>query len=105
MADHWDFIIKKILRENSTVRETEEMARKIKSEVEKKEPRTPKTKMYVPALEKAAEDLKKVLELDKVDFTQTQKSARMTVEIKGTPELTTAKIKEIVEKLGGSIQE
>lgn len=98
-------LFKKILRENSTVRETEEMARKIKSEVEKKEPRTAKTKMYVPALDKAADDLKRTLELDKVDFIQTQKLARMTVEIKGTPELTTAKIKEIVEKLGGSITE
>lgn len=98
-------LFKKILRENSTVRQTEEMARKIKSEVEKKEPRTAKTKMYVPALERAAEDLKKSLELDDVDFTQTQKLAKMTVVIKGTPELTTAKIKEIVEKLGGAIQE
>ncbi len=98
-------LFKKILRENSTVRETEEMARKIKSEVEKKEPRTAKSKMYVPALERAAEDLKKLLEIDRVNFVQSQKLARMVIEVKGNPELTTAKIKELVSKLGGTVEE
>ncbi len=98
-------LFKKILRENSTVRETEEMARKIKSEVEKKEPRTPKSKMYVPSLLAAAEDLKSRLDLDKVDFIQNQKSAKMFIEVRGVPEETTVKLKEIVAKLGGEIKE
>lgn len=97
-------LFKKILRENSTVRETEEMARKIKSEVEKKEPRTAKTKIYVPELEAMAEDLEKRLELHKVDFMQTQKLARVVIEVKGTPDMTTPKIKELVEKLGGEVK-
>src|SRR5579859_7391570 len=39
-------LFKKILRENSTVRDTEEMARKAKGEIEKKEPHSPKSKIY-----------------------------------------------------------
>src|SRR5581483_5425180 len=61
-------LFKRILRENSTVRQTEEMARKIKAEVEKKEPRTVKTKIYIPELIEMAENLKKKLELDTVDL-------------------------------------
>ena len=96
-------LFKKILRENSTVRQTEEMARKIKAEVEKKEPHSVKTKMYIPELIEMAEQLKKRLELDTVDLFQTQKKARFIIEMKGTPEMTTPKIKELVEKLGGEV--
>src|SRR5579859_4457932 len=39
-------LFKKILRENSTVRQTEDMARKIKATVEKKDPHSPKSKIY-----------------------------------------------------------
>lgn len=97
-------LFKKILRENSTVRETEDMARKIKSEVEKKEPHSPKSKIYVPELDAMAERIKTLLELKKVEFFQSQKKARVIIEVDGTPELTTPKIKELVEKLGGSVQ-
>ncbi|HXS15310.1 MAG TPA: ParB/RepB/Spo0J family partition protein [Candidatus Saccharimonadales bacterium] len=96
-------LFKKILRENSTVRETEEMARKVKSEIEKKEPRTVKTRIYVPELDEMAASIKTRLELDKVEFIQSQKTAKIMIEIKGTPELTTPRIKELVAKLGGEV--
>lgn len=98
-------LFKKILRENSTVRETEEMARKVKSEVEKKEPHSAKSKMYVPELDAMADRIKSLLELKRVDLFQSQKKARLIFEVDGTPELTTPKIKEIAEKLGGTVQE
>lgn len=96
-------LFKKILRENSTVRQTEEMARKIKAEVEKKEPHSAKSKMYIPELIEMAENLKKKLEFDTVDLFQTQKKARVIIEMKGTPELTTPRIKDLVAKLGGDV--
>lgn len=96
-------LFKKILRENSTVRQTEEMARKIKATVEKKDPHSEKTKIYIPELLEMAERLKKSLELDAVDLFQTQKKARFVIELRGTPELTTPRIKEIVAKLGGDV--
>lgn len=98
-------LFKKILRENSTVRETEEMARKIKSEVEKKEPHSAKSKLYVPELDAMADRIKEMLELKRVELFQSQKKARLIIEVDGTPELTTPKIKELVGKLGGIIQE
>ncbi len=98
-------LFKKILRENSTVRQTEEMARKIKATVEKKDPHSVKTKIYIPELLEMAEQLKKTLELDAVDLFQTQKKARFVIEMKGTPELTTPKIKDLVAKLGGEVKE
>src|SRR5258708_7479584 len=55
-------LFKKILRENSTVRQTEEMARKIKATVEKKEPHSVKSKIYIPELLEMAENIKKNLE-------------------------------------------
>lgn len=97
-------LFKKILRENSTVRETEDMARKIKSEVEKKEPHSAKTKLYVPELDAMADDLKKRFELTNVNFFQSTQKARLIIEIKGTPDLTTPKLKELVEKLGGEVK-
>lgn len=96
-------LFKKILRENSTVRETEDMARKVKSEIENKEPRTPKTKMYVPELIAMAQSLKTKMEYDRVDFNQSHKTLKIIIEMKGTPEVTTPKIKELVEKLGGEV--
>ncbi|HEX7041911.1 MAG TPA: ParB/RepB/Spo0J family partition protein [Patescibacteria group bacterium] len=96
-------LFKKILRENSTVRETEEMARKIKSEVEKKEPHSEKSKLYVPELDAMANSIKELLELRRVDLFQSTKKARLIIEVDGNPELTTPKIKEIAEKLGAKV--
>src|SRR5579872_2485820 len=98
-------LFKKILRENSTVRQTEDMVRKMKATVEKKDPHSSKTKIYIPELLEMAEDLKKKLELDDIELFQTQKKARFIIEMKGTPELTTPRIKEIVAKLGGEVKE
>jgi hypothetical protein len=41
-------LFKRILKENSTVRETEELARQVKGEVQQKEPRTKVNKLWVP---------------------------------------------------------
>src|SRR6185369_1837676 len=41
-------LFKRVLRENSTVRQTEEMARQVKSEVQQKEPRAKGDRLYIP---------------------------------------------------------
>src|SRR3989338_9936471 len=50
-------LFKKILRENSTVRQTEDMARQVKGEIEKKDPRTIQDRLYVPEQEDMARQL------------------------------------------------
>ncbi len=92
-------LFKKILRENSTVRQTEELARKVKSEVEKKEPHTVKDKLYVPELDDMAKEIREQHRYDKVAFFQSRSMARLVIEIKGDPGETTPKLKAIKEAL------
>ncbi len=89
-------LFKKILRENSTVRQTEEMARQFKGEVEKKEPRAAKTdKLWVPELDEMAKDIQSNYGLNRVDITQSRSLARITFVVKGDVDVTTPKLKEI----------
>lgn len=92
-------LFKKILRENSTVRDTEEMARKAKGEIEKKEPHSVKTKMYIPELDEMSKKLKTQYNFAKVDLSQSGKKTRVILEMNGTPEETTPLLKQVVEKL------
>lgn len=88
-------LFKKILRENSTVRETEEIARQAKGEIQKKEPRTPKDQMWVPELDEMANKIREKRGFDKVNIFQSRSLARITIAIKGDSEITGTKLKEI----------
>lgn len=92
-------LFKRVLRENSTVRQTEEMARQVKGEQQKKEPRAKGDRMYIPELDNMGKELKQKYEFDKVDVFQSRSLARLTLVIKGDPEKTTPKLKEIYEIL------
>jgi ParB family chromosome partitioning protein len=92
-------LFKRVLRENSTVRQTEEMARQVKSEVQKKEPRAKGDRLYIPELDEIGKEIRTKHELDKVDVFQSRSLARMTIVIKGDPEKTTPKLKEIYNLL------
>lgn len=94
-------LFKKILRENSTVRQTEELARQIKSEVQKKEPRAKSDRLWVPEQDEMAKELKQKLSLDKASIYQSRSLARVVLIIKGDVEQTTPKIKEIYKTLAG----
>src|SRR3990172_11280719 len=75
-------LFKKILKENSTVRETEDMARKVKGEVEQRAPK--KTdKLWVPELDEMAERLKEKRAVDKVAIFQSRSKARIVIETNG----------------------
>ena len=92
-------LFKKILKENSTVRETEEMARQVKGEVQQKEPRAKVHKLWVPELDEMAKNLEQKLGLSKVAMYQSRTQARMSIVLKGDVDVTGPKIKEIYEIL------
>lgn len=102
-------LFKKILRENSNVRKTEEFARQIKSEVEKKEPRTSVDKMYVAEQDELAKNIKGKLEEKygkegigyNVRIEQTRSLARILVEAKADE----SKTMPIMEDVGKALLE
>lgn len=95
-------VFKRILRDNSSVRQTEEIARKVKGEIQQREPQASKDLMYVPEQDAMALEIEKKYGLDKVSFIQTGKLARVTLVIKGEPPETSEKLKEIHRMLTGS---
>jgi ParB family transcriptional regulator, chromosome partitioning protein len=94
-------LFRKILRENSTVRQTEEEARKAKGEIQKKEPRTVEDRLWIPELDAMAKKIAKIHNLDKVTIFQSSKKAKILIEIKGDVEVTGPKIKAINKILAG----
>ena len=92
-------LFKKILRENSTVRQTEEMARQVKGEIQQKEPRKTEDRLWVPELDEMAKNLEGKLGLNKVNVYQSRSQARITFVIKGDVEVTGPKLKDIYDIL------
>jgi len=92
-------LFKKILRENSTVRQTEEMARQVKAEIEKREPRTRHDRLWIPELDEMAKELEEIYSFDKVTIHQSGSLARITIVIRGDQEVTTPKVKELINVL------
>jgi len=91
-------LFKKILKENSTVREKEDMARKTKGKVEERQPK--KTdKLWVPELDEMAKTLKEKMQVDKVSIYQSRSKARIIIEKSGDVEITGPKVQEIVKLL------
>lgn len=88
-------LFKKILKESSTVRETEEMARQVKGEVQKREPQKTHDKIYVAEMDQIAKDLQEKLELSDVSVFQSRSLGRIVFVSKGDENETTAKIKKI----------
>lgn len=91
-------LFKKILKENSTVRETEDMARQVKGEVEQRQPK--KTdKLWVPELDEMAKSVKEKVGVDKVSIFQSRSKARIIIEQSGDVEVTGPKVQQIVNIL------
>lgn len=88
-------VFKTILRDNYTVRQTEELARKVKGDVQKKEPTAKKDQLWVPEQDQMAKEIQEKHTVDKVDIFQSSKLARITIVVKGSPETTTDKLKAI----------
>jgi len=92
-------LFKKILKENSTVRQTEEFARQAKGEIQKKEPRSKIHKLWVPELDEMAKSLEKMRELSRVAISQSRTQAKISIIVKGDVDVTGPKVKEIYELL------
>lgn len=92
-------LFRRILRENSTVRQTEEEARKVKGDIQKKEPRTVADRLWVPELDEMARKIEKKYSLNKASIFQSRNLARLVLIIKGDVEVTGPKIKEIFKIL------
>ncbi|QQG40473.1 MAG: ParB/RepB/Spo0J family partition protein [Candidatus Levyibacteriota bacterium] len=93
-------LFKKILKENSTVRQTEELARQVRGEVQKNVGgRTEKDKLWIPELDEIAKKLEKTLGFDTVSVFQSRSQARVTFVIRGDVDITTPKIKYLKELL------
>ncbi len=92
-------LFKRILKENSTVRQTEEMARHAKGEIQKKEPQTHKSKIYIPELVEMEKLIKQKHNFSKVSLTQSRSLARIIIEVKGELEETTPHVKNVVKLL------
>jgi ParB family transcriptional regulator, chromosome partitioning protein len=92
-------LFKKILRENSTVRQTEDMARKVKGETEKKDPRTKNEKLYVPEMDEMAKKIEEKHQLSEVKIFQSSKLARLVLVVKGDIAVTGPKISHLSKLL------
>ncbi len=88
-------VFKKILRENATVRQTEEIARKLKEKCNNKEPREAKNKLWIPEQDAMAKEIQEHFEFSKVKIEQSSKMARILIEVKGDVDMTSGKIKQI----------
>jgi ParB family chromosome partitioning protein len=92
-------LFKKILKENSTVRQTEDLARHVKGEIQQREPRASTDRLHVPELDEMAKSLAQKHEFDKVQIYQSGTQGRIVMVVKGNPEKTAEKIKKIYEIL------
>lgn len=106
-------LFKRILKENSTVRQTEDMAREARAKTEKENTKNKSVnKIYIPELDEMAKKVmaryafpktegKKGREDIKVKVDQSQRSAKIYIQIDGKFEETTEKLKEIFGNLLG----
>lgn len=92
-------LFKKILKENSTVRETEEIARQAKGVIERTEPRNKVHKLWVPELDEMAKNLEQTLSFDRVAISQSRTQAKISIIIKGDVDITGPRVKEIYDLL------
>jgi len=92
-------LFKQILKDNSTVRQTEELARQAKGEIQQREPRAKTDRLHVPELDEMAKNLATKHEFHKVSIYQSGTQGRIVMIIKGDPEKTAEKIKAVYEIL------
>ena len=95
-------LFKRILRDNLTVRQTEDISRKVKGEVQQREPEKSKDRLWVPEQDSMAQHLQDKYHVDDVKIFQSSKLARMTIVIKGDVDVTTKKLKQIHDILSSA---
>jgi ParB family chromosome partitioning protein len=95
-------VFKTILRDNLTVRQTEDYTRKVKGQMESQVgPKTKKEKLWIPEQDQMAKEIQERYEVDKVYIQQSGDAAKITIMVKGEPVLTSEKLKAIHKALIG----
>lgn len=93
-------LFKKILKDNSTVRQTEELARQTKGEIQNREPRANKAdRIYIPELDEMAKVIKEKQDLDNVKIFQSRIKAEIRLSFNGDVEETGPKLRKIYDIL------
>lgn len=90
---------KKVLVDGISVRGAEEVARQVRAEIQKKDPRRQLDQIYIPEQEEMAQRLKDKHSFHHVEFFQSTKEARFRLVIKGQPHNTTPLLKQVYERL------
>jgi ParB family chromosome partitioning protein len=94
-------IFKTILRDNYTVRQTEELARKTKGGIQKKEPTSDKTNLWIPEQDQMAKEIQEKYNADEVAIQQSGRQVKIVIIIKGDPQITTDKLLNLHKNLTG----
>jgi ParB family chromosome partitioning protein len=93
-------VFKTILRDNLTVRQTEDYTRKVKGQMEAQQgPKSKKEKLWIPEQDQMAKEIQERYEVDKVYIQQSGDAAKITIVVKGDPTLTSEKLKNIHKAL------
>ena len=92
-------LFKKILKDSSTVRQTEEIARQAKGDLETREPRNKAHKLWVPELDEMAKQLEEKHSFNKVAISQSRTQAKVSIIIKGDIDVTGPKVKQLYDLL------
>jgi len=96
---------RQLLRSDGSVRTAEDLARKMKDEILKKEPSHRKvSKIYSPELEEMAKEIRDAWDSDKVQLSQSQVMAKVYMEFKGDRDYTKPILEKIHKLLKGSGQ-
>jgi ParB family chromosome partitioning protein len=90
---------KRILVEGISVRGAEEVARQLKSEVQKKEPHKKRDKIYLPELEEMSKKVMEARGYTGVRIDQSRVKAKILIEIKGDETETKEKLEELLQRL------
>lgn len=92
-------VFKTILKENYTVRQTEELARKIKGDIQKKEPKSEKTHFWIPEQDQMAKEIQERYDADDVSILQSGRQLRIVIVVKGDPNITSEKLRTLHKTL------
>ena len=90
---------KRILVEGISVRGAEEVARQLKSEVQKKEPHKKRDKIYLPELEEMGKKVMMSRGYTGVRIDQSRVKAKVLIEIKGDENETKEKLEDLFKRL------
>jgi ParB family chromosome partitioning protein len=85
-------VFKTILKNNYTVRQTEEYTRRIKGETQHKEPKSSKANLWIPEQDQMAKEIQERYDADDVSIQQSGRQVKIVIIMKGDPNVTTEKL-------------